>query len=55
MREVKAYRLLLAKSERNRALGRSRRGWVNNIKMNLEDVEWDRVGWTEVAQDRDTW
>jgi hypothetical protein len=34
-----AYRLLVGKPKGNRQLGRPRRGWVDNIKMDLEEVE----------------
>jgi hypothetical protein len=32
-------------------LGRSRRRWVNNIKMDLGEIEWDGVDWTDLSQD----
>jgi hypothetical protein len=35
-----AYRLLVGKLERKRPLGRPRRGWVDNIRMDLREVEW---------------
>jgi hypothetical protein len=45
MREKrKTYRILVGKSERKRPLGRQRRRWVDNIKMNLRKVGW--VIWT---------
>jgi hypothetical protein len=34
-------------------LGRPKRWWVDNIKINLEDIEWDSVDWIGLAQDRD--
>jgi hypothetical protein len=43
-----AYRILVRIPE-----GRPRRRWVNNIKMDLRVIEWDGVGWIDVAQDRD--
>jgi hypothetical protein len=36
-------------------LGRSRRRWVDNIKMDLREIGWDGVDWVELAQDRDHW
>jgi hypothetical protein len=38
-----AYRILVGKSERKRPLGRSRRRWMDNIKMNLREIRWDGV------------
>jgi hypothetical protein len=50
-----ANRILMEKPEGKRPLGRSRRRWVNNIRMALEEIEWDGMGWFDVAQDRDQW
>jgi hypothetical protein len=50
-----AYRILVEKPERKRPLGRPRRRWVDNIKMDLREVGWDGVDWTDIAQDRDQW
>jgi hypothetical protein len=36
-----AYRILVGKPERKRPLGRRRRGWVDNIKMDLREIGWD--------------
>jgi hypothetical protein len=36
-------------------LGRPRRRWVDNIKMDLREIGWDGVDWIELAQDRDQW
>jgi hypothetical protein len=49
------YRLLVRKSEGKRPLGRSRRRWVDNIKMDLVDVVLGDVDCIGVAQDRDKW
>jgi hypothetical protein len=38
-----------------RPLGRQRRRWVDNIKMNLREIGWDGMDWIELAQDRDQW
>jgi hypothetical protein len=38
-----------------RRLGRPRRGWVNNIKMDLVEVGWGDVDWIGLAQYRDRW
>jgi hypothetical protein len=50
-----AYRILLGKPERKRPLGRPRRRWVDNIKMDLREIGWDGVDWSDLAQDRDQW
>jgi hypothetical protein len=44
-----AYRLLVGKSP----LGRLRRKWVDNIKMDLGETGWSGVDWIDLAQDRD--
>ena len=49
------YRLLVRKPEGKRPLGRPRRGWEDNIKMNLQKVRCGGVDWFELAQDRDRW
>jgi hypothetical protein len=48
-----AYRILVGKPEGKRPLGRPRRRWVENIKMDLREIGWDGVDWIELAQDRD--
>jgi hypothetical protein len=48
-----AYRLLVGKPERRRPLGRPRRSWVDNIRMDLVQVGWSDVDWIGLAQDRD--
>jgi hypothetical protein len=50
-----AYRILVGKPEGRRPLGRPRRRWVNNIKMDLRGIEWDGVDWVDLAQNRDHW
>jgi hypothetical protein len=37
-----AYRVLMGKHEGKRPLGRPRNGWEDNIKMDLQEVEWGR-------------
>jgi hypothetical protein len=51
--EENAYRILVGKSEGKRPLGRPRRRWVYNIKMNLREIGWDGMDWIVLAQDRD--
>jgi hypothetical protein len=50
-----AYRTLLGKSEGKRPLGRPRRKWVDNIKMDLREMGWGGMDWIDLAQDRDQW
>jgi hypothetical protein len=50
-----AYRLLVGKREGRRPLGRSRRRWVDNIRMDVVEVGWGDVDWIGLAQDRDRW
>jgi hypothetical protein len=50
-----AYRLLVGKPEGKRPLGRPRRKWVDNIRMNLGEVGWGDVDWIDLAQDRNRW
>jgi hypothetical protein len=49
------YRLLVGKPEGRRPLGRPRRRWVDNIRMDLEEVGWGGVDWIGLAQDMDRW
>jgi hypothetical protein len=48
-----AYRILVGKPEGRRPLGRPRRKWEDNIKMDLQDVERESMDWIDLAQDRD--
>ena len=50
-----AYRVLVGKPEGKRPLGRPRRRWVDNIRVNLQEVGCGYVGWIGLAQDRDRW
>jgi hypothetical protein len=50
-----AYRILVGKSEGNRPLGRPRRRWVADIKIDLRGIRWSDVDWIGMAQDRDQW
>jgi hypothetical protein len=56
MREKKTvYRILVIKLAGKRPLGRRRRRWVNNIRIDLREIGWDGMDWIERAQDRDQW
>ena len=48
-----AYRVLVGKPERKRPMGRPRRRWVDNIRMDLQEVGCGYVDWIGLAQDRD--
>ena len=43
------------KPEGKRRLRRPRRSWEDNIKMDLQEVEWGYSDWIDLAQDRDRW
>ena len=49
------YRVLVGKPEGRRPLGRPRRRWEDNIRMDLREVGCGCVDWMELAQDRDRW
>jgi hypothetical protein len=49
------YRVLVEKSEGNRPLGRPRRRWEHNIKMDLQVVDCGDMDWIQLAQNRDRW
>jgi hypothetical protein len=50
-----AYRLLVDKPEGKRPVGRPRRRWVDDIRMDFGEVGWGGVDWIGVAQDRNRW
>jgi hypothetical protein len=50
-----SYRILVGKPEGKRPLGRPRRRWVDNIKMDLGEIGRDGRDWIELAEDRDQW
>jgi len=47
------YRVLVGKSEGKRPLGRPRHSWVDNIKMDLQEVGCGGMEWIKLAQDRE--
>jgi len=49
------YRVLVGKPEGRRPLGRPRRKWEDNIRMDLREVGCGCADWMELAQDRDRW
>jgi len=49
------HRVLVGKRKRKRPLGRPRRRWEDNIKMDLQEVGCGRMDWIDMTQDRDRW
>ena len=49
------HRVLVGKPEGRRPLGRPRRRWVDNIRMDLQEVGCGYMDWIGLAQDRDRW
>ena len=53
--DMGVYRVLVRKPEGRRPLGRPRRRWVDNIRMDLQEVGCGYMDWIGLAQDRDRW
>jgi len=49
------YSGLVGKPEGNGLLGGPRHRWEDNIKTDLKEIDWDRVHWLDLAQERDKW
>jgi transcription termination factor 2 len=49
------YRVLVGKPEGRKPLGRPRRRWKDNIKMDLQEVGCEGMDWIAVAQNRNRW
>jgi hypothetical protein len=49
------YRILVGKPEGKRPLGRLRRKWVDNIKMDHRELGWGGMDWIDLAQEKDRW
>jgi hypothetical protein len=45
----------VGKQEGKRPLGRTRRRWMDNIKIDLREIAWGGLDWIGLAQDRDKW
>jgi hypothetical protein len=50
-----AYGILVGKPEGKIPLGRPRRRWVDNIKINLREIGWDGMDLIDLARNRDQW
>jgi hypothetical protein len=50
-----AYIIFVGKLEERRQLGRPRRGWEDNITMDIREIRREGVDWMHLAQDRDQW
>jgi hypothetical protein len=50
-----ACRILLGKPEGNRPLGRPRRRWEDNVKIDLREIGWYGMDWIDLGRDRDQW
>ena len=53
--ERRVYRVLVVKPEGKRPMGRPRRRWVDNIRMDLQEVGGGYVDWIGLARNRDRW
>jgi len=53
--EIGVYRVLLGKPEGRRSLGRPKHRWVDNNRMDLQEVGCGYMDWIGLAQDRDKW
>jgi hypothetical protein len=51
----RAYTILVGKPKGKRPLGRPRRRWEDNIKMDLREIGWGGMDWIDLAQNRDQW
>jgi hypothetical protein len=49
------YKAFVGKPERKRPMGKPRRRWDDNIKVDLQEVRCGGMDWIELAQDRDRW
>jgi hypothetical protein len=53
--ERNMYRFLMGKAVGKRPLGRPRRRWDDGIRMDLREIGWGSVEWSQSVQDRDRW
>jgi hypothetical protein len=50
---MNAYRILVGNPEGRKPLGRPRRRWMDNIKMDVRKLGWDCMSWIDLAQNRE--
>jgi hypothetical protein len=50
-----ARRIFVAKPERKKPLGRPKRRWVDNIKIDIREIGWGGINWINLSQVRDRW
>jgi hypothetical protein len=50
-----SYRILVREPGGKRPLGRWRRRWVDNIRIDLGEILWNGMNWINLAEDRDQW
>jgi hypothetical protein len=55
MEKRNAYRKLVGKAEGKGPLGRPRRRWMDNIKMDIREIGWGGMDWIDQAHDWDQW
>ena len=53
--ERSAFKILIGKPTGNRPLGRARRRWEDDIRMDLEEMGINAGNWVDSAQDRNYW
>jgi hypothetical protein len=54
-RKRNVYRILVGKPEGKTPLGRPRRRWEDNIRMDLREIGWSGMDWIDLTQDGDQW
>jgi hypothetical protein len=52
---TKGGEFFVGKPEGKRPFGKLGCKWVDNVRMDLREIEWEDVGWIHLAQDRDQW
>jgi hypothetical protein len=50
-----AYKVSVRKPEGKRPLGKPRHRWESNIQTGLKEIDWEGVGWIDLAQEMDSW
>jgi hypothetical protein len=53
--KMNPYSILVGRPEGKRPLGRPRRRWVDNIKMDLRKIGWDDMDWIDLLEDTEQW